>query len=1151
MSDTCDFLIEERQTDHLWRSTVNGSESHTSALDEFQIRNLIGRDIVEVLERGADKDDGVPMGSMGWFGSHLSLTFLSSNASSSSLLGCGAVEMMHPVSGLVYQAVKTNAFRAIVEGRAGISNFVRLVRAAFIAGHLSDLGEKELKLPQRRRKKDEEQKDNAADKGAEDEQPKPPFVVCVNEILTKKGLTHTLFTRALQNLCKMREGLLAGTLVDVQRDSKHPRTQQPFVDPEGFPNSYVRAASTMYCKVGVNVEPSRDAGSTGAAKGVQCQLYAEPVVPVGGVAFGGPITVRIVENEGQFREYVKELVADGSRRDWGAQMLHTKPVTTAKAQTAASGTVENSKDKKSSQTKAGDLAAPSTGDVFTESNFHIGGYQAIELIRLTNLTPLLWVRVDPLGLYGGRISVVQPDACFAEQLFYDGDASAQVDAIRCLAERPLSIQPGQRVSTVYDVNVSELPVRVLGDCLRGSPALHSSLPHTPAIRAAAALALGQWQNNKAPPSKDASNAESWIGLNLLLQYFKERFCSNAVIMPTKFTRIAFKKSEAETRAAAAASGDQGAGVPKATHDDGYYYLDGEGSERAAALSEAEDLETEEDEEYRVRSACITAIASIRAKDGQTPPAAIKFLESVLEAEDASMMGNVVHPDDDMVVEKTFRKMKADAKEKEKSESAENEESDDDDEEDDVAIPSLPYVSSMLVADTLLSLCHVNISSATFIDPETGQTRQVSGDHPVSKLMQLALDWLGWELYREKIRRDLHATSRTGISGNCYDLVAPSAIFSLAILAILRQSTTSSEPTGEGDAPEQELDKVTRASFYADIFDSTPQKNDLTRAAAAQAFTCLCCASDRFEVEDKPALGLLTALEFMLDRIVQPRTSPSLRRTLASIMMDACTGKVASMQRVGAIAGRNDLISAASRFYNGPLGASHGGDNGSAIVMQVSPTTHPSATAVNNGARSGLRVLNRAGHPRHPTKNYVVVRIAIFATRLWRTINGEKPDATATPSVGVCAYDGSLRCSLLALWQWLWPKGCPAVLFMQEKGDIPEALGKVMTITDQEKEAAKAEESSLIGLSNLVNHEIDRQAWRGEMAGKAYEMFNRNKKSNDLAAVEQGLNQPLPPIKRDVSFKQGGWSASWSQQRRTLQLDGGSTVTKVRLKVGGK
>ena len=599
----CNFEIssEERQTDHLWRSTVNGSESHTSALDEFQVRNMIGRDVVETLERGADKDDGVPTGSMGWFGSHLSLTFLSSNAASSSSLGCGAVEMMHPVSGLVYQFLKTNVFRGIVEGRAGIANFVRLIRAAFIAAHLGDNGEKELKLPQRRSKKEDAQKvSSGGEKAPEEEQPKPPFVVCVNEILSKKGLTHTLFTRALQNMCgRLREGFLAGTLVDVERQAIDPRTRQPFVDPEGFPNSYVRAASTMYCRVGVQVEQSRDSGSSGAVKGVQCQLYAEPIVPVGGVAFGGPVTVRIVENEGQFREYVKEIVPDGSRRDWGAQMLHTKPVTTAKAQTAASGTLESTSAKnKSNEAKAGDLAAPSTGNGFTESNFHIGGYQAIELIRLTNLTPLLWVRVDPLGMYGGKISVFQPDACLAEQLFYDGDASAQLDAIRSLAERPLLIQGTSKVTAVYDVNVSELPIRVIGDCLRGSPALHSSLPHTPVIRANAALAMAQWQNNKAPQTRDMMSAEHWIGLNLLMQYFKERFYSNSVIMPVKFTRIAFKKNEAETRAVNAASSDGGAGVPKATHDDGFYYFDslGQGSERAAALAEAEDVETEEDEE---------------------------------------------------------------------------------------------------------------------------------------------------------------------------------------------------------------------------------------------------------------------------------------------------------------------------------------------------------------------------------------------------------------------------------------------------------------------------------------------------------------------------------------------------------------------------
>ena len=173
----------------------------------------------------------------------------------------------------------------------------------------------------------------------------------------------------------------------------------------------------------------------------------------------------MVENEGQLREFVKEVTADGSRRDWGTTHLHAKPVTTAKAQTAASGVIETSgKDK-----------AGSSKGIFSSKNIHNGGFQAIELIRLTNLTPLLWVRVDPMGLFGGRISVFQPDACLAEQLFHDGDAAAQVDALRSLAERPLRIQGSVKVTSVYDVNV-----RVMG-LTQGMLCLNRLTPEHPLL----------------------------------------------------------------------------------------------------------------------------------------------------------------------------------------------------------------------------------------------------------------------------------------------------------------------------------------------------------------------------------------------------------------------------------------------------------------------------------------------------------------------------------------------------------------------------------------------------------------------------------------------------------------------------------------------
>jgi hypothetical protein len=275
-----------------------------------------------------------------------------------------------------------------------------------------------------------------------------------------------------------------------------------------------------------------------------------------------------------------------------------------------------------------------------------------------------------------------------------------------------------------------------------------------------------------------------------------------------------------------------------------------------------------------------------------------------------------------------------------------------------------------------------------------------------------------------------------------------------------------------------------------------------------------------------------------------------------------------MQRVGAIAGRNDLIGSVSRFFLGPLGACHGGDNGSAAVTSVSAMTSPAATAVNDGARRGMRLLSRAGHPSSQVRQEEVVRVAIFATRLWRTINGEPADTPHdvryNPPIGVCAYNGVLRCSLLALWQWIWPKGCYALLQVQSWGAHENTshyrninAHQVMKINNVEKAAATSEENSLSDLNRYVELERDRQIWRGEMAQKAYDIHKASKgqlskQSQDLltissAAAEKGIGQPLPPITRDAAFKQGGWIASAAQQRRSLALDGGTAVTKLRLK----
>jgi hypothetical protein len=869
-------LLEDRNNDQMWRTATNGSESHTSALDEYSIRQLLFKDSLEALERG---DKYVPMPSMGWLGSHLSLSFLSSNSTSSSDVGCGAVELVHPVGGLTYRALKSEVLRRIVEGRAGIANFIRFVRSGFIAAHLEDIGQPKLewndRVDKKRKEKDNLDKNKKEEPRPSKERPtiRPPFVVCVDELMRKKGFTHNLWTRALRILAgPIREPNLRGTLVDVERDVKSSTTLRQFVEPEGFPNSFVRGASQLYLRVGTHVEQAGEPGggaSGSGVKGIQLHLLAEPVIPEGGIVFDGPVTVRVVENEGQLREFVRTLSSDGSRCEWGPIFLHAKPVTTARQQTAASGAIEpgtaTTKDgkQKPSGAKERDTPVPkslfaetSSGGVFTDTFLHNGGYQAIELIRLTNRTPLLWVRVDPMGLFGGRISVFQPDACLAEQLFHDGDAGAQVDAIRALAERPLRIQGSVKITAVYDAPVSELPVRLLGDCLRGSPALCNALPHTPAVRIQAAYAIAQWQNNKAPASVDSVGADLWLGVNLLIQYFNERFYNNGIIVPAKFNRIAMKKNEEESRTAAGTEGGTGQG--NAAVQDEYHYLDAVVEEdKISAILEAEEIDIEEDEEYRVRSAVVTAISSVRAKDGMTPKVVLKFLEAILNSGDASMVGTLETQEEDEMLSEVAQQRKK------KKEGAKLQARVD---IRDGKINSLTYVPSMILADALLSLCNINVRPDQTIDPTTGNQIQSKGIHPVTPLLESSRRWLEWELYRESIRLETSRDTLTGVGEGCHDTIASCALLSLSYLSILRQVTTNIAMAIDVLGVKNGIDPASTAQFYINVFDEKPVRTDVTRAAAAQAIACVCCAADRVDDESSVPLGLLTSFEFLLDRI---------------------------------------------------------------------------------------------------------------------------------------------------------------------------------------------------------------------------------------------------------------------------------------------
>ena len=273
------------------------------------MRQLLSKDFLEGLER---LDKSLP--SKGWLGSLLSATFLTSNSVSSSRVGCGAVELMHPVGGTVFRYTKCRSLVRVIEGRVGVSNFVRVIRAAVIASMLEDKGASEVSLSSEK---------NSGNK--------PLFISCVDEMVKRGGLASGTFVRALRVLSgQIREPYLIGTPVDASPGAKE-QLKLPS-QPEGFPNSFVRGHSGLYLQVGVHIEPVY-ANDQAKVNQLQAHIFAEPAIPEGGIAFGGPVTLSIIEKGQQKQnELVKTIESDGSRSDWGPITLYGEPVTNAKDQ---------------------------------------------------------------------------------------------------------------------------------------------------------------------------------------------------------------------------------------------------------------------------------------------------------------------------------------------------------------------------------------------------------------------------------------------------------------------------------------------------------------------------------------------------------------------------------------------------------------------------------------------------------------------------------------------------------------------------------------------------------------------------------------------------------------------------------------------------
>lgn len=145
---------------------------------------LQAKDFIEALERNDVKP------SMGWLGSQQSATFLSHHSASSTSLGCGALDFMHPMGGQMYRAIKSIFLGRVYEGRAGLSNVTRVVRAAFIASFLCDAGFSQLDLIEQGMGKSKGKKDIP--------ESRPLFAVCIDEIMKNQAISHEIFTRSLR-----------------------------------------------------------------------------------------------------------------------------------------------------------------------------------------------------------------------------------------------------------------------------------------------------------------------------------------------------------------------------------------------------------------------------------------------------------------------------------------------------------------------------------------------------------------------------------------------------------------------------------------------------------------------------------------------------------------------------------------------------------------------------------------------------------------------------------------------------------------------------------------------------------------------------------------------------------------------------------------
>ena len=788
----------------------------------------------------------------------------------------------------------------------------------------------------------------------------------------------------------------------------------------------------------------------------------------------------------------------------------------------------------------------------------------------------------------------------ANMLFLSSSSKSQITAMRSLAEMPNnsagSDEDAKLLGGWLDINFKDLPCMVLSDCLRGDPA-HRLGVHSASVRRIAAECVGQWQLNKGGESCEKTNVrfneafysrafhgegglvgndvlfsafdhsvgEGWAGARGLFRYLEERAIGRGKndnggggngsagingksgsnsdaeleVLPVRYlNEVVWVNSNVNAskkkRKVDGSSGNRsrtspvsitqfddddeansGVGIVRGgkwldAHDDavvGKKRRLGDGNSgnarnAGANVNRVPAMDGTKkhfsfSREFIVRRQVLHTVGAIRAKDHQTPYAIIVLLEKFLAS--AAKSGGVTDGGGNAA--------------------------------DGGPLNQNRYDESICEYATVVAGAYVNINyHATDRDDGTGKiVKGKNLHHPVDNLLRLTAERLEWETWKLGVGNRRRCEFTDGV-------VSAGCIFASWRMGLLRR-VGCDDYSGGGEV----VKKMGETNFYKKVlekFSEDPNGCDRVALAAAQAVVSCSCFKAGVE-KSASSLALLDSMSFLLDIALRDGVSNRLRQGLIETCLDACTGKAATLNRVGGLSTSGESFGVfpldardVSIYNNGPLGGTFGHDNsGSGLPLCAGEKENPVAYYVNEGVKRGLGILKN----RQPDFKSVgdklekVLVCARFASLIWRSFFG-----------GVLVHDSCSRGAMLALNECLWPKhvfknGCPSIIAASRNLRMRKVDdNSIISVEEKDLKTAKnfMMHERVTSVEKFLEGEIEEQKWRSEMVSVQHSMsVANNVDTSDLSNGEgSSWGRFLEVIRRDDNWKRGGWANSTAKQR---------------------